>query len=263
MITLIKEKFGDRLGDRIRARKPFSLIRFGDGEATIMRYPRYATLAQARTQVARWWREPEADKQQISCIRAPLLLAIQHADMLGVPSVAEQRLYPKWNVGLRYEAFMRGLNLPKAGADVFYFYHVVAIDRNGTLDDVLHNDPSIRLITCRPQALKIAQRRFGTRRIEMRLVRAETFRWRPYSEIDAAAKLCANCPPHWPEGYREVCAWIRAGGAGHVYLVGAGGLGKIYCDLARRAGSIGLDLGALFDGWVGLQTRPYLRGRSA
>jgi hypothetical protein len=45
---------------------------------------------------------------------------------------------------------------------------------------------------------------------------------------------------------------------GKVFLVGAGGLGKIYCMLIKEHGGLAYDIGALFDGWAGLYTRPYL-----
>jgi hypothetical protein len=192
-------------------------------------------------------------------IRLALLSAFRGADMLGVPSVAEQRQWPKWNTGLRFERLFAWLALPKTGADVFYFYHIIDLDRDGALADALHNVPSVRLITCRPRALDAARIRFHARSTEAYLVRAEEFRWKRFAGVDAAARETAHCPPHWMEGYRGALRWIHAGGPGHVYLVGAGGPGKVYCAAAKAAGSIGLDVGALFDGWCGLPTRPYLK----
>jgi len=39
--------------------------------------------------------------------------------------------------------------------------------------------------------------------------------------------------------------------------VGAGYAGKIIIDEARQRGGIALDLGSIFDHWLGLHTRSY------
>ena len=43
---------------------------------------------------------------------------------------------------------------------------------------------------------------------------------------------------------------------GMLYLVGGGLYGKLYCQLIRSQGGVALDLGSLFDAWLGLPTRP-------
>jgi hypothetical protein len=42
---------------------------------------------------------------------------------------------------------------------------------------------------------------------------------------------------------------------GACYLIGAGLLGKIYADRIRQLGGIAIDIGALVDGWVGINSR--------
>ena len=42
---------------------------------------------------------------------------------------------------------------------------------------------------------------------------------------------------------------------GAVFLVAGGLLGKIYCHRIRELGGIALDIGALADAWVGINTR--------
>ena len=43
---------------------------------------------------------------------------------------------------------------------------------------------------------------------------------------------------------------------GMLYLVGGGLYGKLYCQLIQSQGGIALDLGSLFDAWLGLPSRP-------
>jgi hypothetical protein len=40
--------------------------------------------------------------------------------------------------------------------------------------------------------------------------------------------------------------------------VGAGYLGKRLVDLAKMRGGVALDLGSIFDHWVGINTRSYM-----
>ena len=44
---------------------------------------------------------------------------------------------------------------------------------------------------------------------------------------------------------------------GRLVLVGAGYAGKIIIDEARNRGGIALDLGSIFDRWMGANTRSY------
>jgi len=43
---------------------------------------------------------------------------------------------------------------------------------------------------------------------------------------------------------------------GMLYLVGGGLYGKLYCQLIKSQGGIALDLGSLFDAWLGIPSRP-------
>jgi hypothetical protein len=45
---------------------------------------------------------------------------------------------------------------------------------------------------------------------------------------------------------------------GRLVLVGAGYPGKLLTGIARERGGIALDLGSIFDYWLGLNTRSYL-----
>jgi hypothetical protein len=45
---------------------------------------------------------------------------------------------------------------------------------------------------------------------------------------------------------------------GCLVLVGAGYLGKWLVDVARAQGGVALDVGSVFDYWLGLTTRSYL-----
>jgi hypothetical protein len=84
--------------------------------------------------------------------------------------------------------------------------------------------------------------------------------WRKYAQV-LNAQGAYEGAPHYPDLYAEYLRRIHASHTtlrGVLFLIGAGGLGKMYCHAVRQMGGMGLDVGALFDGWAGIPTRPYL-----
>jgi hypothetical protein len=57
----------------------------------------------------------------------------------------------------------------------------------------------------------------------------------------------------YPDSYKEIEREIREFGDlnGHLFLVGAGILGKWFCELVRRNGGVAIDIGSLYDTWLG------------
>jgi hypothetical protein len=57
----------------------------------------------------------------------------------------------------------------------------------------------------------------------------------------------------YPDHYLEIEKTIASYGdlRGSMFLVGAGILGKWFCELIRRQGGVGLDVGSLYDKWLG------------
>lgn len=260
MNTIQPHVLVERFRERLQSGKPFSFVRMGDGEMTILRYPEYVDIAAAKEQVSRWWKQPATDEKMIRDLRAGILTACERADMLGVPHEQEQTRYPKWNVGLPFERMVQALGLPGTKTcDIFYFYHIIQLSDEGLFAEACHGK-SVRVITSHPDVVAYIKAKFTPKSVSVQMLRSETFRWKAYASFDAEAERTAAVADHWPTRYNEICNWIRDGGAGHVYIIGAGGPGKMYADAAKRAGSIGLDVGALIDGWLGFDTRPYLQG---
>lgn len=66
----------------------------------------------------------------------------------------------------------------------------------------------------------------------------------------------AGWTPHFPDRYLELLETLRPAFPGQVFLVGAGILGKVYCDVIAERGGIAVDIGAVCDAWLGINTRP-------
>ncbi|MAG87375.1 MAG: hypothetical protein CMB97_08435, partial [Flavobacteriaceae bacterium] len=56
---------------------------------------------------------------------------------------------------------------------------------------------------------------------------------------------------HYPTIYPEIESKINIENKGDVFLVAAGYLGKHYCNIIKKKGGIGIDIGSIFDGWAG------------
>jgi len=76
------------------------------------------------------------------------------------------------------------------------------------------------------------------------------------SGLPSTGPLCGLCS--FPEVYERLRGEIAPPARGAVYLVGAGAFGQVYCDWIRARGSIGIDIGSVFDGWAGVRVRERL-----
>jgi hypothetical protein len=64
---------------------------------------------------------------------------------------------------------------------------------------------------------------------------------------------------HFPGVYHETLQRIGAFEPGAIVLIAAGVCGKVYAHRAKTAGCIGLDVGAIADYFMGIQTRAVFR----
>lgn len=71
-----------------------------------------------------------------------------------------------------------------------------------------------------------------------------------------SSKRVAEIEAHYPATYRRVMETLRGDLRGVLVLVGAGLFGKIYCHQAQQSGAVAVDLGSGFDLLAGQRTRP-------
>jgi len=232
----------------IANKKPFSMVRLGDGEWSIVKYPKFTNEKICKSRIGRWFDVRKITHKQIVSIRNQIIGACQTADILGIPSVREQRLYSKWkkfnNLCLFYEIF-------KPRQRYYHFYHVKQLN----FKSILENTDIIYCITCRDIG-KQMEKAFNLKRAEMFLIPPERF---SYSK-KANRNVDWKGEPHYPNLFVKIIQWLDSFDLkGKVFLIGAGGLGKSYCLQIKKRGGVAIDIGALFDAWAGLYTRPYLQ----
>lgn len=258
---LTASQFYERISERVRLGKPFSMIRLGDGELLLVKYPKFTPEDEVRAQVSKWFPAQNLSRNEIMDMGTAIHTACMKADMLGIPSQYEYMRWPKWNRDMRWPQFMRDYSLLEPqGREFFHFYFVGEWWTSGAFDRMMAGANRVILIGCRDVEERVRARYPHLASVEQWLLPPEDFVWRPYAQVKNAQGAYVG-KPHYPDLYDEYLKRIRESHGtlrGVLVLVGAGGLGKMYCHAVKQAYGMGVDVGALFDGWAGIPTRPYL-----
>ena len=246
----------------IGARRPFSMIRLGDGEARFLVYTCHGlrdllTPAEAFCTGESIWTNWFGDSlrsagvHDVTRLLAVLVASIDGADILGMP-MADRMRRDHRHVGYlaHLDEFVShgAPNRPNVfitDASVHIELHrispflrniLVGVETIGVISP--HRDLGPRFAA----ALGIPQVMSHVVPGEMRLpVRQDHVRG----------------SGHFPEGYHKLMASIAVPRPGTVFLVAAGLLGKIYCGRIKQLGGIAIDVGAMADAWMGFtNTRP-------
>nr|WP_047165783.1 hypothetical protein [Sphingomonas sp. Y57] len=247
------------LRDQVARREPFSFVRGGDGEGRFIAAmtPEFRTLlsggdadAMLRQIWLNWFGQDvgEVERSRLEGLIHQLAQAFANADLVGLTSAAVID-HDVAHVGYRtvLDRWMDGLS---AAPGQFY------TDASNPL--FLHNaDPFLRRLLQGERFLglicphhDLAPRLgayLGIHDVAAHIVPGETPLGRPEER--------QNRGEHFPRVFDRVMAEIDVPFPGACYLIGAGLLGKIYADRVRQLGGIAIDIGALVDGWVGINSR--------
>ena len=260
---------GREIETAVAERRPFALIRFGDGEAAFAETgpedeARYAPLY-------RWMREswvrflfgPEFDPESTgyAALTRTLMAVSAEADVLGVP-------YPTWIDHEYATASIRGvpctLNVhrwllanPSAKPPLLcdQIVHIV-LHNEGLIAPILRGAGEVTVISCLTGLSELIQQRFELE--EVRLIAVPREHTAPHLQaaghVDGAA---------FPDAFDRTMAQLAQPHEGRVFIVAAGTLGKFYAAQIKRHGGIALDLGSLVDGWMRLPSREGYGGQFA
>jgi hypothetical protein len=257
------------VNERLVHGEPFSLVRIGDGEAACLPYePKLSGLAKAdaidRERI--WWGNPLTAGQRARMSRL-VFNATWSADCIGIPAVSrflrELRLDTNDHLdrgltgrGLRAILYSAERYKTFRGADAsppsFTSCHIHQdLERWGLYPELLGGRRDVVLVSCHPDLAELVKSRFNAR-IAASLVL-------PADRVSAPAlKFAAPDRRRLPDILDEVEERMSNIPKGSLVLVGAGYLGKWLVDVARAKGGIALDVGSVFDYWLGLATRSYL-----
>jgi len=258
--------FVELIRQRLKQGQPFSLIRLGDGEANAFQQDgsfadKMAADASEREKV--WWGRPleySAREQLAQQVRAASL----SSDALGLPTsewfLRDVRL--DGGAPLATTRSGRGLltvlELLEAqlrtgafsGKTIVSAHLPQDLERWHLYGALLDGVPEVVLISCHPDLPDAVQARFGIRTAKHILVPpGDAMR-----EIERRALSDAEVPP---QSMTSALDEMGDSSYGRLILVGAGYAGKVLIDAARRRGGVALDIGSIFDHWLGIHSRSY------
>ncbi len=219
---------------------PFSLIRLGDGENTVLQYPRYCDKARAQFVFRRAFEDRHYERDEILAIRAMMIAAVRDADLVGLHDSQEHN-----PVRAIYEEHLQYAGLRNLTA-CNHAVHL-ALQSFGAIERLIARADRVTLI-CGRDVVERVRQQFPGVASEQITVPTE----RQYRLTEDAHR---HTEPHYPDAFRKVMASIQVVGPHHLFLIGAGFLGKVYCGHVKRNGGFALDIGSVFDYWGQVPTR--------
>ena len=250
---------------------PFSLVRLGDGEAVLLSFGEDMWL-QDLTYLHSHWGAERVTLRDVGQVKRDLESAVQGADIVGIrEDLVNTQLPPdllqRTPIEVRdtvISAFRirneEVENLRAIGARRLALLHRILsgiewsedqrfcsawihweLLATGSLNKILNEVSEVGLVTSRPELGELVARRFD--------VRTRTV-------IVPDKNVVVPGPgEHVPDRYRTIRSELDFP-AGTLVLVGAGIPGKVYCQWLKESGCVALDVGSIFDAWVGRASRP-------
>lgn len=258
---LATEHIYSRLEEAIRARRPLSLIRLGDGEARFLAF----FDAKARKLISdqeaecildlhwqNWFGEPlgSVAEVELRALAQSFRAALISADILGITTAArhEQDTIHRGYLGV-LESVIDTLKI--VHPEVTWIDALANIGLHGLspfYGRLLSNLGFLGVISPHPGLGVRLARYHGVMSVDEYVVPGE-------GRLPEAARVRA-IGRHFPDRYLELNSELKVPQQGAVFLVAAGLLGKIYCHRIRLLGGIAIDVGSVVDAWMGFATRP-------
>jgi hypothetical protein len=255
----------------VSAGRPFSLIRLNDGEAVVLSYDEDMSLQDLAYLHSHWGAEG-VTLGSVAEVKQDLEAAAHGADVIGIrndivgvslpcglldrpgPEVKEivSSLFDLRSgevdnlsaMGARRLALLhRFLSHFEWSEDqlfcsVWIHWELLA---TGALNSILEDVSHVGLVTSKPELEQLVARRFDVRTSIVTV-----------PDKFAEAGGSGN---HVPTRYRAIKPDLNFP-EGTLVLVGAGIPGKVYCQWLKEFGCVAIDVGAVFDAWVGKASRP-------
>lgn len=254
---------------KLIAQEPFSFVRVGDGEAACIPYePRLAPLARgdSRDRERIWWGHALPAALHDTLMKN-VSRAIWHADSIGLPTISRilRELNLTRNEALEYGLTGRGLRAILYAAEryrdfrpshlpppLFTSCHLHQDIQHWKLyEELLGGAGEVVLVSCHPSLADWIAPKYGVKVIGNIVL--------PPDKV-SAPKLVNSSATHLSLPYMmdEILSQIDKMPPGRLVLVGGGYPGKWLVDAAKKRGGIALDVGSIFDYWLGFPTRSYL-----
>lgn len=257
----------------LEQRKPFSLVRLGDGEGVLLsinsQSPEY-DFAYLSEHLG----PDNGDRSGVRTLKHSLINAISHSDVVGVRDDIVDVRFDNNYFGLPPDEFLakfrRSFRLREVekklgyrGARRIALLHNSLgsltfgneqqfcsawihfdLHASGSLFRLLNGEDRIGLISSRKQLPRLLQSVFGT---SVKFVEIPD----KYRNLPEEAKVS-----NYVNGLESVLSKTLVEFPGMLFLIGGGLYGKAYCQIIKSQGGMAIDVGSLIDAWLGIASRP-------
>jgi LPS sulfotransferase NodH len=225
--------------------KPLSIIRLGDGDATVIGYPEFTPESEFEYFLKRNFGQHGLDENQKQDYVRRVRQAVTAADVVGVVSGSEMTRFTL----VRYLMAFFGLAKPDVAITHLSLHR--HLQEKNLYHRLLSGQARVGLITCRDVADQV-RHRFNINQVICYPVPEQ-------AHFAASESVVAR---HFPDRFDALYQSLQVPQPGMLFLVGAGPLGKVYCQWVKERGGIALDIGSIFDAWAGISTRRYMRNET-
>lgn len=254
----------------LEERRPYLLLRLGDGEGSVIRINDHDTsnyaayYAANQREFLKIWFDDESvgESRRFDAIIDEFNTVIQHADAIGgiygSAVTHEYRLGSRRGIAWVVNTMRKVLALAESRPDWAgrTSIHELGVHYDlllsGALARLLQGRKHVGLISCQDELPDALKRTYNIGEIEFYKVPGEKIHIHTLGQTAIEGN-------HWPERFFELCDVIDKSPdrSGQLFLVAAGMLGKIYASKLKAAGAVVLDIGAVADLWMGKMTRTF------
>ena len=261
MLTVDEVKY--KILSAKKDRRPFSIVRLGDGEGSFLPIDTLDELnnqilyADNRRQFLDYWFGKNVDQIQKKFFKtvSGLSSGISEADIVGLPLPSwvehEYSIGSSRGISALTNVYRFMKKLQKEGNNIAFCSQSIHIDlgQSGLFNELFEGEKSIGLISCFSELPTYICKKFHIADVEFYKLPGEQY----FKDIIGSGAAEGN---HFPDIFDNVMAKLGEIKPGKIFLVAGGILGKFYVQQIKQSGSIALDIGSLADAWVNKPTRP-------
>jgi tetratricopeptide (TPR) repeat protein len=247
--------------DAVRERRPFSMIRLGDGEARFLIYSCWKSGGSLNFDEAfatgdsiwrNWFGTSLArfDAEEVARLSAAFGWSISTANVLGIPT-AERLRRDFAHFGYLVSLVKAVAKSEPDGATPSLTDASINIELHRISPfyrEFLGGLEFLGVVSPHPDLARLLGRYLGINQVASYVIPGEM-------RLPERPGLVRG-NGHFPDRYKQLITELAIPYAGAVFLVAGGLLGKIYCAHIKRLGGIAIDIGAVADAWTGYATRP-------
>jgi hypothetical protein len=254
---------GSEIIRALQMRRPFALIRLGDGEGSCINLGPEDESAfdrlysrNRRELTAMWFGLdfPWDDSSFRRLVRRLPSTALG-VDYVGLPyegwieheyRIASVRGIPTLiNIHRAFEALDQPKKTVRSCSQLIH----VELARSGWLPRIIRAAGHVSIISCLPEIVALIRDRADIADIEFYRIPGEQG-----SRAALGDEITAG--QHFPNGFDEVMGRLERPHQGRLFLIAGGVLGKFYAAKVKQFGGVAVDVGSVVDAWAQRMTRP-------